>query len=64
MKELDNDSDIVPLWKLAEQKGVRYCIMNVPTTTPVPEVKNGIVVGSLGGGSEQNQRYSRDFGQR
>ena len=50
MKELENDSDIVPLWKLAEQKGVRYCIMNVPTTTPVPETKNGIVVGSLGGG--------------
>jgi predicted AlkP superfamily phosphohydrolase/phosphomutase len=50
MKELENDPDVVPLWKLAEQKGVKYCIMNVPTTTPVPKTKNGIVVGSAGGG--------------
>mgnify|MGYP001960876493 CR=1 FL=1 len=50
MKELENDPDIVPLWQLAEQKGVKYCIMNVPTTTPVPQTKNGIVVGSAGGG--------------
>lgn len=50
MKELENDPDVIPLWKLAEQKGVKYCIMNVPTTTPVPKTKNGIVVGSGGGG--------------
>jgi len=50
MKDLENDPDIVPLWKLAEQKGVKYCIMNVPTTTPVPKTTNGIVIGSAGGG--------------
>ncbi len=50
MKELESDSEVVPLWKLAERKGVKYCIMNVPTTTPVPKTINGIVIGSLGGG--------------
>ena len=50
MKELEGDSEIVPLWKLAEQKGHKYCIMNVPTTTPVPKTTNGIVIGSAGGG--------------
>lgn len=50
MKELENDPEVVPLWKLAERKGVKYCIMNVPTTTPVPKTVNGIVIGSLGGG--------------
>jgi len=50
MKELDDNPEIIPLWKLAEQKGVKYCIMNVPTTTPVPLTNNGIVVGSAGGG--------------
>jgi predicted AlkP superfamily phosphohydrolase/phosphomutase len=50
MAELFDDKDIVPLWQLAEQKDVRYCIMNVPTTTPVPKTNNGVVVGSAGGG--------------
>lgn len=50
MKELENYSNVVPLWKLAERNKVKYCIMNVPTTTPVPKITNGIVIGSLGGG--------------
>jgi len=50
MKELENDPEVVPLWKLAKRKGIKYCIMNVPSTTPVPKITNGIVIGSLGGG--------------
>ena len=44
------DENIVPLWKLAEQRRASYFIMNVPTTTPVPSTHNGVVVGSAGGG--------------
>lgn len=50
MKQLENKPGITPLWKLAEKKGANYCIMNVPTTTPVPKTTNGIVIGSAGGG--------------
>lgn len=50
MKVVEGDENIVPLWELAENKDIPYLIMNVPTTTPVPETKNGIVVGSAGGG--------------
>lgn len=50
MKVVEEDENIVPLWELAESKNIPYLIMNVPTTTPVPETKKGIVVGSAGGG--------------
>lgn len=50
MQDLKNDPDIVPLWKLVDDRNINFCIMNVPTTTPAPKVKNGIVVGSAGGG--------------
>ncbi len=50
MSFLDHDQDIVPMWDILENRNIPYCIMNVPTTTPVPKVKNGIMVGSAGGG--------------
>jgi predicted AlkP superfamily phosphohydrolase/phosphomutase len=50
MSELFHDNSIVPMWELAEKTGHKYLIMNVPTTTPVPRTKIGIIVGSGGGG--------------
>jgi predicted AlkP superfamily phosphohydrolase/phosphomutase len=50
MSQLKDRADICPLWDLFEKKDLPYLIMNVPTTTPVPQVKKGIVIGSAGGG--------------
>lgn len=50
MKNLEGREDIVPMWKYLDQRQKSYVIMNVPTTTPVPSVKTGVVVGSAGGG--------------
>lgn len=50
MKDLEENPDVKPLWNVLEDLDIPYCIMNVPTTTPVPKVKNGIVIGSAGGG--------------
>lgn len=50
MKAVEGDENIIPLWELAERRKIPYFIMNVPTTTPVPETTYGIVVGSAGGG--------------
>ncbi len=50
MNMLSGRTDIKPLWRLFEECNLRSLIMNVPTTTPAPDVRNGIVIGSAGGG--------------
>ncbi|KLU02920.1 hypothetical protein RISK_005216 [Rhodopirellula islandica] len=50
MSQLSDRDDIRPLWTIFEERKLPYLIMNVPTTTPVPPVKHGIVIGSAGGG--------------
>jgi predicted AlkP superfamily phosphohydrolase/phosphomutase len=50
MNMLDRRTDIKPMWRLFEEAHLPFLIMNVPTTTPVPKVTNGIVIGSAGGG--------------
>lgn len=75
MKDLEEVDSVKPIWTMLEEKGVSYCIMNVPTTTPVPKTKNGVVIGSAGGGlnkiegipemlvsDETTRRYLEDQG--
>ena len=50
MSQLEGREDIKPMWKLFEERGLPFLIMNVPTTTPAPKVTNGVVIGSAGGG--------------
>ena len=50
-KSLESDRKTQLLWDMLEEMGRTYCIMNVPTTTPVPtKLKKGVVIGSAGGG--------------
>lgn len=44
---------IEPLWHRLNRMGKRVGFMNIPTTSPVPEV-NGFFVGGAGGGSKKN----------
>lgn len=44
------DESISPMWDEWENFGEPYLIMNVPTSSPVPLMKNGVIVGSGGGG--------------
>ena len=51
LSELDNREDVKYIWELAEANDMPYCVMNVPTTTPVPKKGKGkVIVGSAGGG--------------
>ena len=50
MQELEKDHDVVPLWELLEMQGINYCMMNIPTTSPVYKTDKGVIVGGGGGG--------------
>jgi predicted AlkP superfamily phosphohydrolase/phosphomutase len=50
MSMLADRDDITPMWDLFEAARMPYVIMNVPTSTPVPDVEHGVVIGSGGGG--------------
>ena len=50
MSQLKGHSGVKPLWELFDEKGISFLMMNVPTSTPDPNLKNGIIVGSAGGG--------------
>ncbi|MGB0767715.1 MAG: hypothetical protein ACPGYV_08385, partial [Phycisphaeraceae bacterium] len=47
-KDYDNP-DLDPLWSRLNRAGKKIGFMNVPTTSPVPEV-DGFIVGGAGGG--------------
>lgn len=50
MSQISDREDITPMWELFERQKLPYLIMNVPTTTPVPKIVHGMVIGSGGGG--------------
>ncbi len=52
MSEAQNNSKVKTIWNLLGEKGYKVGIMNVPTTTPAPQV-NGFLIGSAGGGLDK-----------
>jgi predicted AlkP superfamily phosphohydrolase/phosphomutase len=49
VKNLIGNENVVPIWKLLNERGYSVGIQNVPTTNPAPAV-NGFVVSGGGGG--------------
>ncbi len=65
VKDIQNNQDVVPLWKLAENYGSKVGIMNVPTTGPAPDVDGFLIAGGGGGvdkvdGLSDSLFYPRD----
>lgn len=58
LKNLDHE--VIPIWKTLNDRGVSVGFMNVPTTSPCPEV-NGFFVGGGGGGRALNEGFNDSF---
>lgn len=49
LRDLLRNDDVTPLWRLLNQRGYKVGFMNVPTTSPAPEVDGFLVSGGGGG---------------
>jgi predicted AlkP superfamily phosphohydrolase/phosphomutase len=49
-KDSMENPEVKPLWDLLDERGVKTLFMNIPTTFPTPQLKNGIFVAGAGGG--------------
>ncbi|MDA7917074.1 hypothetical protein N9B13_00960 [Akkermansiaceae bacterium] len=49
-KDSLENSEVKPMWDLLDERGIKTLFMNIPTTYPTPDLKNGVFVAGAGGG--------------